>query len=55
MYHAGDEVIVRGGFGKEPPYLVTLIGYGTKRGQVTYDYIDKEGNVRWCYDWQIKK
>jgi hypothetical protein len=55
MYSTGDEVIIRGGFGMEPPQRVTVTGVGTKRGKIVYDYVDKGGNNRWFYEWQIKK
>ena len=55
LHSKGDDVYVRGGFGMEPPQLVTITGVGTKEGQTAYDYVDKNGENRWFYEWQIKK
>lgn len=55
MHSKGNEVYVRGGFGMEPPQLVTITGSGTKNGKTIYDYVDKDGEIHWCYDYQIKK
>lgn len=46
----GDRVIVRGGFGTEPPREVTVEGLDEKNGRPLFDY---DNGTRWAYLSQI--
>ena len=47
----GSLVIVRGGFGTEPPKQVEVEGFGEKNGKALFDY----HSYRWAYLSQIIK
>ena len=49
----GDKVIVRPGFGTEPPVRVRVSDLDTKNGQKLIVYLDDDGHERWAYINQI--
>ena len=49
----GDRVIVRGGFGQEPPETVTVEEIDEKNGRPLICYTDASGAGRWAYFDQI--
>lgn len=53
----GSVVVVRGGFGDEPPEQITVEGveYDEDKNDYIIDYTDKKGDGRWAYINQIQK
>jgi len=49
----GDVVTVCGGFGRELPERVTVLGTGIEQGEPVIDYRDRTGRRRWAYQTQI--
>lgn len=51
----GSIVVIRGGFGSEPPQAVRLtsVEADIKNGRPGCDYIDRKGSGRWAYLSQI--
>ena len=49
------KTIVRGGFGLEPPQVVTIRRTGVHKGRQVFDYTDSNGLSRWCYAEQVEK
>ena len=50
----GSIVVVKGGFGSEPPKQVKVEGIGLKNGYQVFDYDTKPNGVgRWAYSDQI--
>jgi len=53
----GSVVVVRGGFGSEPPQTVTVdeVHAEIKNGRAGIDYTESNGNGRWAYLDQVQK
>jgi hypothetical protein len=53
----GSVVIVRGGFGQEPPKEVVVdeVHEDIKNGRAGIDYTEADGNTRWAYMDQVIK
>jgi hypothetical protein len=53
----GSVVIVRGGFGQEPPKEVVVdeVHEDIKNGRAGIDYTEADGNTRWAYLDQVQK
>ena len=53
QYQVGVTVLVRSGFGNEPPEKVVIEDLDEKNGQPLICYTDKNGEGRWAYFDQI--
>lgn len=53
MFSAGDLVIIRGPDSNDPPECVTITGCNHEKGRIVYDFDDRFGNPRWCYEEQV--
>ena len=54
-FEVGERVIVRGGFGSEPPETVLIEDIDEKNGRPLILYTQSNGNTRWAYFDQCKK
>ena len=53
MLKIGQKVVIKGGFGSEPPTAVKVDSIGMKNGLVIIDYTEWNGVKRWAYENQI--
>lgn len=52
-FDVGQKVLIRGGSEKEPPFTGLITDRSEELDRIVYDFDDRYGNPRWCYEEQI--